>query len=159
MDTSELRDYATVVAATVALLVFIVNALSQNRSRRIENLTRFNQAHQRLFAPDTYLTRNLIAIKTGKMHRDLDDHVMESKFHILLLEIERLAILANNKAVPRQTQVYMFGSYASSILGLMTEEERASMTWELATGYLDGVANDTKKYAKLTRAERAQFWR
>ena len=112
MSTSELRDYATVLAATVALLVFIVNALSQSRNRRIENLTRFNQAHQRLFAVDTYLALNLIAIETGAMRRDPADLAMEHRFHLLLLEIERLAILANNKAVPRHTQVYMFGSYA-----------------------------------------------
>ncbi len=159
MNTSELRDYATVMAATVALLVFIVNALSQSRSRRIENLTRFNHAHQRLFSKDTYLALNLIAIEAGTMRRDTEDPVMENKFHLLLLEIERLAILANNKAVPRPTQVYMFGSYAGRILELMTDEERASMFWELATGYLEGVAKDTERYAKLTRTERAQFWR
>lgn len=159
MSTSELRDYATVMAATVALLVFIVNALSQSRSRRIENLTRFNQAHQRLFAGDTYLALNLIAIEVGTMRRDTADPVMESKFHLLLIEIERLAILANNRAVPRHTQVYMFGSYAPRILGLMTDEERASMFWELAVGYLTGIAKDTERYAMLTRAERAQFWR
>ena len=33
------------------------------------------------------------------------------------------------------------------------------MFWELAVGYLDGVAKDTERYAKLTRTERAQFWR
>jgi hypothetical protein len=159
MSTSELRDYATVVAATVALLVFIVNALSQSRNRRIENLTRFNQAHQRLFASDTYLALNLIAIEAGTMRRDSSNPAMENKFHLLLLEVERLAILANNKAVPRHTQVYMFGSYAPQILRLMTPEERASMFWELASGYLEGIANDTDRYAKLTRAERAQFWR
>ena len=38
MTSSELRDYATVVAATVALLVFIFNAISAGRNRRIENL-------------------------------------------------------------------------------------------------------------------------
>ena len=159
MSTSELRDYATVMAATVALLVFIVNAASQSRSRRIENLTRFNQAHQRLFSSDTYLALNLIAIEAGTMRRDTEDLVMENKFHLLLLEIERLAILANNKAVPRPTQVYMFGSYAPRILGLMTDEERGSMFWELAVGYLEAVAKDTERYAKLTRGERAQFWR
>ena len=159
MSTSELRDYATVLAATVALLVFIVNALSQGRNRRIENLTRFNQAHQRLFAVDTYLALNLIAIEAGTMRRDPEDLAMERKFHLLLLEIERLAILANNKAVPRHTQVYMFGSYAPQILRLMTDDERSSMFWELAVGYLDGVAKDTERYAKLTRTERAQFWR
>jgi hypothetical protein len=55
MNTSELRDYATVVAAPVALLVFILDTRSQYRSRRIENLTRINQAHQRLFARDPTL--------------------------------------------------------------------------------------------------------
>lgn len=159
MSTNELRDYATAMASVIALLVFIVSTFSQSRNRRIENLTRFNQAHQRLFASDTYLTLNLIAIETGTMRRNTEDLVMESKFHLLLLEIERLAILANNRAVPRHTQVYMFGSYASRILGLMTDEERASMFWELAVRYLEGVAKDTDEYAKLTRTERARFWR
>jgi len=159
MSTSELRDYATVVAATVAVLVFIVNALSQSRSRRVENLTRFNQAHQRLFSSDTYLALNLIAIETGTMRRNVEDLAMENKFQLLLLEIERLAILANNRAVPRHTQVYMFGSYAPRILELMTDKERASMFWELAVGYLDGIAKDTARYAKLTRSERTRFCR
>ena len=159
MSSSDLRDYATVLAATVALLVFIVNVRAQNRSRRIENLTRFNQAHQRLFAADTYLALNLIAIEAGTMRRDFENPEMENRFHLLLLEVERLAILANNKAVPRQTQVYMFGSYAPHILRLMSEGERESMFWELAVGYLEGVAKDTERYAKLTRIERAQFWR
>jgi len=159
MSSNELRDYATVMAATVALLVFIVNALSQSRNRRIENLTRFNQAHQRLFASDTYLALNLIAIEAGSMVRDLANAEMENRFHLLLLEVERLAILANNKAVPRQTQIYMFGSYAPQILRLMTPQERGSMFWELAVGYLEGIAKDTARYGDLTRAERAQFWR
>ena len=41
----------------------------------------------------------------------------------------------------------------------MTDKERASMSWELAVGYLDGVAKDTEQYAKLTRSERTRFWR
>lgn len=159
MSTNELRDYATAMASVIALLVFIVSTLSQSRNRRIENLTRFNRAHQKLFASDTYLALNLMAIEAGAMRRNTEDPVMESKFHLLLLEIERLAILANNRAVPRHTQVYMFGSYASHILGLMTDEERASMFWELAVRYLEGVAKDTEEYAKLTRTERARFWR
>lgn len=159
MSSSELRDYATVLAASVALLVFIVNVLSQIRSRRIEDLTRFNQAHLRLFAIDTYLALNLTAIDAGTLRRDRDDPKMECRFHLMLLEIERLAILGNNKAVPRHTQVYMFGSYAPEILRLMTDKERDSMFWELAVGYLEGIARDTEGYAKLTRAERARFWR
>ncbi|MGH8703776.1 MAG: hypothetical protein ACREVR_21705 [Burkholderiales bacterium] len=41
----------------------------------------------------------------------------------------------------------------------MTEDERESMFWELAVGYLDGIAKDTGRYAKLTRDERQRFWR
>ncbi len=162
MDTitsSELRDYATVIAATVAVLVFIVNTYSQGRTRRLDNLARFNQAHQRLFDRDTYLTLNLTDIESGQIKRDLSDAAMERRFHLLLLEIERLAILANNKAVPRATQVYMFGSYAPRILELLNEAERGSMFWELAVGYLEGIATDSRRYAELTSRERERFWR
>jgi hypothetical protein len=159
MTSTELRDYATVVAATVALLVFIFNVVSQTRNRRIENLTRFNQAHQRLFADATYLSLNLTAFESGTVVRDAGNPEMERRFHLMLLEIERLAILANNHAVPRHTQVYMFGVYAPKILRLMTDAERQSMFWELAVGYLEGVAADIERYGRLTRTERKAFWR
>jgi hypothetical protein len=157
MSTEELRNYATVVSATIAVLVFIVNAYSQMRSRRIENLTRFNQAHQRLFASGTCLALNLVAMETGTMRRNLEDLEMETRFQLLLLEIERLATLVNNCAVPRHTQVYMFGSYAPRLPELMTDKERASMFWELAVGYLDGIARDSERYAKLTRSEHTRL--
>ncbi|MBX9776795.1 MAG: hypothetical protein K2Y71_20645 [Xanthobacteraceae bacterium] len=159
MTSEELRNYATVIAALVALLVFIVNVWSQSRSRRIENLARFNQVHQRLFDSNSYLSMNLIAIELRTMKRDPNDLQMEAKFHLMLLEIERLAILANNKAVPRLTQVYLFGSYAPTILNLMTDEERKSIFWELASGYLIRIASDAERYARLTASEREQFWR
>jgi hypothetical protein len=159
MTSTELRDYATVVAATVALLVFIFNVVSQSRNRRIENLTRFNEAHQRLFADGSYLSLNLTAFESGTPARDLGNVEMERRFHLMLLEIERLAILANNHAVPRSTQVYMFGYYGPKILQLMTDAERESMFWELAVGYLERIAADIEGYAKLTREARRQFWR
>lgn len=159
MTTTELRDYATVVAACVALLVFIFNVVSQQRGRRIENLTRFNQVHQRLFAGNTYLAMNLPRIEAGTMVRDRADAEMEARFHLMLLEVERLALLANNKAVPRHTQVYMFGSYAPNLLKLMTDEEKQSMFWELAVGYLEGISSDSARYQKLTRESRERFWR
>jgi hypothetical protein len=159
MTSDELRNYATVVAALVALLVFIVNTWSQNRNRRIENLSRFNQVHQRLFSDNSYLARNLTAIENGTMRRDASDPESEARFHLMLLEIERLAVLANNKAVPRATQVYLFGSYAPTLLKLMTEAERDSMFWELARAYLEGIAADAERYSRLSRSERSQFWR
>jgi hypothetical protein len=33
------------------------------------------------------------------------------------------------------------------------------LSWEPATGYLDGIAKDTERYARLTRKERERFWR
>ncbi len=159
MTLEDLRNYAAVVAAIVALLVFIANTRSQARNRRIENLARFNEVHQRLFALDSYLANNLKAIETGTMVRDSSNSRAEAEFHLMLLEIEKLAILANNKAVPRSTQVYMFGSYAPTILKLMTQQETESMFWELARNYLRGVASDADRYGELSKKERSQFWR
>lgn len=159
MTLEDLRNYATIVAALVALLVFIVNVRSQARNRRIENLSRFNAAHQRLFRPGSYLADNLQAIVSGTAKRDPGNPRTEAQFHLMLLEIERLAILANNKAVPRSTQIYMFGDYAPAIRSLMTREESESMFWELAREYLDSIASDAERYAKLSRAERSGFWR
>ena len=159
MSSDELRNYATVLAALVALLVFIVNTWSQIRNRGIENLSRFNQVHQRLFSADTYLTRNLTAIENGSMRRDPSDPESEVRFHLMLLEIERLAVLANNKAVPRETQVYLFGSYAPTLLKLMTDAERSSVFWELARAHPESIAVDTERYSRLKRTERSKFWR
>ena len=159
MTSSELRDYATVVAAVVALLVFTINSFSMLRNRRIENLVRFFEAHQRLFEPGGFMASNIGAIEAGRLVRDHADDAMEAKFHLMLLEIEQLAILANNRAVPRPTQVYMLGSYTQHVLGVLTEQERSSMFWELAIGYLDGLAKDTAHYRTLTRESRAAFWR
>ena len=159
MTSSELRDYATVVAAVVALLVFVINSISLLRNRRIENLARFFEAHQRLFEPGGYMASNIGAIEAGRLVRDHADEAMEGKFHLMLLEIEQLAILANNRAVPRHTQVYMLGSYTRQVLGALTEQDRNSMFWELAIGYLDGLAADTAQYETLTRKSREAFWR
>jgi hypothetical protein len=127
--------------------------------RRIENLARFNQVHQRLFDDNGYLANNLKAIEDGTMQRDYSNLATEAKFHLMLLQVERLAILANNGAVPRSTQIYLFGSYAATIRKLMTKQESESMFWELAREYLDGVALDAERYAQLTTSERTKFWR
>lgn len=159
MASGELRDYATVVTAIVALLVFALNSYSQFRNGRIANLARFFEAHQRLFAKDGYLATNIAAIESGTLVRDRANRELETKFHLMLLEIEQLAILANNRAVPRHTQVYMFGSYTRQLLGVITEQERNSMFWELALGNLDGLAADTAAYQRFASRQRERFWR
>jgi len=98
-------------------------------------------------------------IESGSLTRDRSDARMEAKFHLMLLEVERLAILANNDAVPRPTQIYMSGWYAGNILKVVTEKERDNMSWELVLGYLDALAKDYTSYEGLTRKRRARFWR
>lgn len=159
MTSDELRNYATVVAALVGLLVFIGNSSANRRNRRIENVARFIECHDRLFSKHGFLGRNIIAIETKTLRRDVSDLNMEAGFHLMLLEIERLAILANNGAVPRLTQVYMFGGYARHIGQMLTEQERSNMFWELAVAYLDSLAADTDRYEALTPGEREKFWR
>ena len=159
MSTDELRNYATVVTAVLALLVFIGNSLASRRNRRLENLSRFFEAHDRLFARGGFLARHVVSVETGAFVRDFSDKETETKIHLMLLDIEQLALLANNNAVPRVTQVYMLGAYASRLLDLLTPSERQSMTWELAVRYLERLAADTIHYNKLTRAERERFWR
>lgn len=91
--------------------------------------------------------------------RDPADRASEAKFHLLLLQVEQLAILANNKAVPRSTQVYMFGLYSKSILRLLTEKERTSMFWDLAVSYLHGLAELTDEYERMPASARKRFQR
>lgn len=159
MTSDELRNYATILTACIALLVFIGNSIAGRRNRRLENIARFIGVYDRLFDHGGYLARNVLAIEAGTLVRDQANQAMETRFHLMLLEIEQLALLANNDAVPRLTQVYMFGSYARNLLSLMTPKERESLSWELAVGYLDGLAKDTDRYKAMTGSERARFWR
>lgn len=159
MSLEDLRNIATVIATGVALLVFIINVRSQARNRRIENISRFNDAHEKLFDANSYLFNNYDAVEKGRMARDPSDTNAEAQFHFMLHEIEKLALLANNGAVPRSTQVYMLGAYAPTIRALMTKDESESMYWELAREYLDGITRDANRYLNLSQAERARFWR
>jgi len=159
VSSDELRNWATVVAAAVALLVFVFNSFAQRRNRRIENVSRFIDAHRRLFDPDGFMFANLASFDADTLRRDRSDAGMEARFHVMLTEIEHLAILANNNAVPRHTQVYMFGWYAQKILRVIGDAERSNISWELALAYLDGLAEDAARYKSLTRAQRERFWR
>ena len=159
MTSDELRNWATVLAALVALLVFFVNSFLQMRSRRIENISRFIEAHDRLFESRGYILSNIGALESGTLVRDRSDPAMEAKFHAMLIEVEHLAILANNNAVPRHTQVYMFGWYAGQILTVVSDKERSAMAWELALHYLDGLARDTAAYQSLRPDQRRKYWR
>ena len=157
--SDELRNYATIMAALVALVVFVFNSYFHLRNQRIENISRFFEVHNRLMAMDGFLMGHLPELQAGTFRRDRNDRVAEAKFHLLLLQIEQLAILANNRAVPKSTQVYMFGFHAGQILGAMTDDERSQPSWELATTYLRDLAALTAGFESLPPAERLKFQR
>lgn len=157
MSTSDMRDIATVCAAVIALLVFLFNSFFQLRNRRIENLSRFFDVHRRLFEKDGFIMSNLAGIEDGTISRSEFDDEQERKFHNMLLEVERLAILANNRAVPESTQVYMFGWYAKRLLNLITTKERENMFWELALSYLHRLSGLTATYEERSPAERSAY--
>lgn len=159
MNTDELRNYATIVTAVVALLVFVGNSLGNRRNQRLENLSRFLEAQDRLFVRGGFLAKNVVSIEAGTYVRDLSDRETETKIHLMLLDIEQLALLANNDAVPRVTQVYMLGAYAKPLLAMLTKSERENIMWELAVGYLERLSLDTDLYVKLSRGEREKYWR
>ncbi len=158
VDTSIVRDYATIVAACVALLVFLVNSFLHTRNERIENVSRFIESHRRLFAPNGFLASNLKDIDADELKRDRSDAAMGAKFHRMLVEIEYLAILANNMAVPRSTQVYMFGWYTRKIMAIVSDDERNNISWELALAYMERLAKDSENYERLPVEQRRKFW-
>lgn len=157
LNSTELRDYATVGAAVIALLVFLVNSYFQLRNRRLENLSRFFDVHRRLFASGGYLEKHLDALVAGTIARRPEDSVSEADFHTMMLEVERLAILANNNAVPESTQVYMFGWYAQRINKLVSDKERREVFWELALSYLQRLAFLADDYERTTAKHRKRF--
>ncbi len=159
MVTVSLEGIATAVAAVIALVVFIVNSTLQRRAIRVENLNRFFDTHRRLFAPHGYLEKHVLEFNALTMRRDFDDAESEAEFHTMLLEVERLAIMANDKAVPESTQVYMFGWYAQRIKKLISEKERENMFWELAVSYVERLASLADDYERMTVEQRRRYQR
>ena len=83
---------------------------------------------------------------------------MEAKFQLMLLEIERLAILANKGGAAAHA-----GLYAGLLRPESPERDLGGgaqpHVLKLALGYLEGLAKDTETYQSLTRIEREKFWR
>ncbi len=92
------------MAAPVALVVFVFNSRVQLRNRRIENISRFFEVHSRIRASDGFLMTHLLTLQDEAFRRDPTDRESEAKFHLLLLQVEQLAIRAKHKTVPPSTQ-------------------------------------------------------
>lgn len=154
--STDVRDLIVVMVSVLAGVQYVINSYSLLRNRNLENINRFLTVHQRLFEPDGYIMLNVEKWESGKVERDTSPE-MERKFHAMLLDIERLAILANNRASSEKLQVYMFGWYATRIVNLISEKERNDVFWELALNYLDDLARRSKDFAALNTQGRKQY--
>ena len=159
MTLSDARDIFTIIGVVIAVLVYITNSYFQFRNRRIENIQRFLDAHDRLFDEDDYIMSNIKEMESGTYKRELTNKEMEIKFNRLLANIERVALLTNNKAVSKTIQVYMFGWFAQRIQPQLTNDERNNIYWELAIRYLDEMKTAADDYVKKDSTQRTEYWK
>jgi hypothetical protein len=158
MNMKDVAHLATIIGVIIALLVYITNSLSQARTRKIENIKRFLDMHDRLFEDDGYIVVNIKEMEDGTYKRDQSNKEMEVKFNRLLGDIERIALLTNNKAISKTIQTYMFGWFAQRIQPQLTSEERNNIFWELAVKYLDEMKQEADDYEKKDGQERRRYW-
>src|SRR6266542_883332 len=112
-----LRDAAAILGVVTALVVYITNVRAQARQRKLDNIRRFFDAHDRLFEDGGFLESNIVAMEddTAPFVRNMRDKEMEKKFNRLLGEVEKVALLTRNKAVSESIFTYMFGWFARKV--------------------------------------------
>jgi hypothetical protein len=152
----ELRDVILVSVSLLAGVFYAINSIMQLRNKGLDNINRFMSVHQRLFDQDGYIMLNVQDWERGEIGRATTPD-MERKFHAMLLDVERLAILANSRAAPKNLQVYMFGWYAKRIVNLISAKERDDTYWELALNYLDDLCRRSKDFEAMNAEERIRF--
>lgn len=135
-----------VVGFVVSFKTYRVKVEAERRSRRIGDMARFIEAHRRLFEQNGYLRANLLAMEAqgDKFRRDEQDQEMELRWHLLLIDVEAIALLARERAIPTRSQTYMFGWYAKHILDNMGEQ-RGDPFYKLAVQYLEALVEETRK--------------
>lgn len=154
MTISDYRDIATISGVILALVTYWTNLYFQSRSKRIDNLKRFFDAHDKLFHQDGFILANINALDNGTYKRDENDRDMEAKFNRFLGDVEKIAYLTSNGAIPLEVQVYLFGYWAKQIQPHINQCERKAIFWELAVHYLDELKKATDDYEKLPNDSR-----
>lgn len=112
-----------------------------------------------MFEPDGYIMSNIKEMENQTYKRDPDNKEMEVKFNRLLGDIERVALLTDNKAVSRTIQTYIFGWFAQRIQPQLTSDERNNIFWELAVQYLDEMKKAGDDYDKKDSSQRKNYWK
>jgi len=157
MTLAEWKDIAIIAGILISVLTYITNSYFQFRNKRIENLKRYFDAHDKLFENDSFLTVNIKELESGTYKRDLNNKDMEIKFNRFLGDVEKIAYLTSHRAVPVTVQVYMFGWFAQKIHPHLTNGERSNIFWELAIHYIDELKKAADDYSKLETKKREKY--
>ena len=157
MTWDEWKDIATIVGIVVAVFTYVTNSYFQFRNKRIENLKRYFDAHDKLFEPDGFIMANIKEFEADTYKRDATDQDMEKKFNRFLGDVERIAYLTSHGAVPATVQVYMFGWFAQKIHPHLSNGERGNIFWELAIHYIDELKKAADDYTKLPNETREKY--
>jgi hypothetical protein len=152
------RNIATVVAAIIALVVYITNSIAQRRQREIDNAMRFSDAHRRLTNTE-FILKNVREMEHGQFNRASWDEAMELDFNRFLGELEDYALLTRSGAVSQTASIYMFGWFAQKIQPILTKQERDNVYWELAVQFLDELKYAADDFYKKPKAERDTYHR
>ncbi len=157
MTITEWKDIATIIGIIVAVATYITNSYFQFRNKRIENLKRYFEAHEKLLEADGFIMLNIQEFEAGTYNRDTRNIEMEKKFNRFLGNVEKIAYLTSHNAVPATVQVYMFGWFAQKIQPHITNDERSNIFWELAIHYIDELKKAADDYTKLPNEKREKY--
>lgn len=157
MTSADWKDIATIAGIIIAVSTYVTNSYFQFRNKRIENLKRYFDAHDKLFELDGFITANINEFEDGTYKRDTTDKEMEKKFNRFLGDVERIAYLTSHGAVPATVQVYMFGWFAQKIHPHLSNGERNNTFWELAIHYIDELNKAANDYTKLPNEKREKY--
>lgn len=157
MTLADWKDVATIVGIVIAIITYLTNSYFQFRNKGIENLTRYFDAHDKLFEADGFIMVNIKELEAGTYTRNTADKDMERKFNRFLGDVEKIAYLTSHRAVPATIQVYMFGWFAQKIHQHLTNEERRNFFWELAIHYIDELKKAADDYTMLPNEKREKY--
>lgn len=154
---TEIKDVATIIGIGLAYMTYRSNSNLQARTKNIENMQRYFDAHDALFEADGYLISIIHDLENDTYVRDITDKEMEKKINRFLGDIEKIAFLTAHDAVSIEIQVYMFGWFAQKIRPHLTNGEREEVFWELAIHYIDELKKAADDYKKLPTLERENY--
>ena len=157
MNLEDWKNVATILGIVIAVLTYLTNSYFQFRNKRIENLKRYLDAHDKLFSEDGFVMANIKEFEANSYKRDMSNKEMEKKFNRFLGDVEEIAYLTSHGAVPTTVQIYMFGWFAQKVHPHLTNGERTNIFWELAVHYIDELKKAADDYSKLPNKKREKY--